>query len=98
MVFKTLRSKLAQSVSNILLGRDGKPMTVSVMFAFDDCSRLITKFGDYELRQAKTIVIVWEKIDGSLEVETTQNLDPVRAVGMLSLAQSVMGESGDQKS
>ena len=90
MVFKTLRSKIA----NVLMGNDGKPMTLSVMFAFDDCSRLITKFGDHELKNAKTIVIVWEKVDGSIEVETTQNLDPVRATGMLSLAQSVIGGGG----
>lgn len=93
MVLKTLRNKIA----NMIMGNDGKPMTLSVMFAYDDCTRFIAKFEDYELKNAKSIVIVWEKVDGSLEVETTQNIDPVRAVGMLSLAQSVMGVGGGEK-
>lgn len=74
----------------ILIGKDTKPITVTALLAKDACSRLLAEYSEKDLKTCNTLVIVWQTVDGDIFVQSSENLDGISAIGLLSVAQGMI--------
>ncbi len=78
----------------LLTSKDNKPVMVSFVLARDSCSRLLSEFNEEDLPDTENLVIVWQKSSGELGVASSSNTPVAQVIGMLVLAQGLVG--GDE--
>lgn len=75
--------------------RDNKPVTISLLLGRDSASRLVMDFSEHRLPQAQGVMILWLSENGSVNVETSENLTSLESLGLLGMAQGLLqGEGG----
>jgi len=84
-----------EGLKDLFKTKDNKPLTISAILGQDDCSRVLIRFSEHNLKNSRGLVIISLNLVGSIDVHSSQNFDNLQAAGLVSHALNLISGRGD---